>query len=57
MESKFQYWILPERTYTMTVEDHDLQPYTFTATGKDIIGHFRREALLDKLFEDAEKDL
>lgn len=46
--SKFRYVIFEDGIYRVTVEDYDLNPYTFEVTGKEIAEHFRREKLLDK---------
>lgn len=56
MESKFKYIIFPDKTYQVTVEDYDLNPYTFEVTGEHIAEVLRREALLDRQLAEWEKD-
>ena len=48
MSSKFRYTIFPENIYLVTVEDWDLNPYTFEISGEDIAAALRREKLLDR---------
>lgn len=47
-ENKFRYVIFPDGIYKVTVDDYNLEPYTFEVTGEDIAMAFRREKLLDK---------
>lgn len=46
--NKFKYTIFPENIYLVTVEDWDLNPYTFEISGEEIANALRREKLLDK---------
>lgn len=40
--------IFPDNIYRITVDDYDGNPYTFEISGEAIGMHLRREALLDK---------
>lgn len=51
MSSKFKYTIFPENVYLVTVEDWDLNPYTFEISGEEIANALRRDKLLDRAFE------
>lgn len=51
MDKKFRYIIFPDNIYQITVEDYDLNPYTFEVTGEEIAAVLRRQALLDRQFE------
>lgn len=46
--NKFKYTIFPENIYLVTVEDWDLNPYTFEISGEEIGAALRREKLLDR---------
>lgn len=53
--SKFKFPIFPDRVYQVTVDDWDGKPYTFEVSGKEIGDALRREALLERAFEDMDK--
>lgn len=52
MIDKFKYPIFPDRKYSVTLDDWAGEPYTFDVVGEDIIAALRRDALLQRAFED-----
>lgn len=54
--SKFRYVIFPEGIYKVTVDDYDLNPYTFEVTGEEIAAVLRRDALLTKQWLEMESE-
>ena len=54
--SKFRYVIFPDNIYKITVDDYDGKPYTFEVSGEAIAMHLRREALLDKEWNEPYND-
>lgn len=55
MENKFRYVLFPDNIYKVVVDDYDGNPYMFEISGREIISHIRREALLEKQFSEIDE--
>jgi hypothetical protein len=54
--NKFKYTIFPDRTYLMTFDDFDGNPFTVDVPGEEIIGLLRTGYALGKMPEDLDKE-
>lgn len=47
----FRYVIMPDRTYTLILEDYDGHTFDYEVSGDEILATFRRGAILEKQLE------